>query len=281
MRDSTIDLINEAIKVLNDFTAYHPLTLRQLYYQLVSRQILENTTPAYHRIGGALVKARQRGWVPWVVIEDRLRRPRQVAMWDSVQDFAEIAAKSYRRNIWSEQPCYVEVWLEKEALAGIFEDALRDYRVTLNVGRGYDGWSSLHRGAVRFAEHDHKQSPARVLYFGDFDPSGEDMVRSLKERLKFFDCLPIVKKVALTREDIDRYNLPPNPAKMSDPRGAAFYAEHGNMTVELDALPPDVLVERLKEAVEEPLDLAALQATKSTESTERQGIREALQGIQG
>jgi len=114
------------------------------------------------------------------------------------------AAASFRLDVWERQPTYLEVWLEKDALSGIFEDVLHRYGVTLNVGRGYDGWDSIHNAADRLSDGD------TILYFGDFDPSGEDMVRSLRERLAFFGCNPTVVKCALTAEDIERYQLPPD-----------------------------------------------------------------------
>src|SRR5437879_10188225 len=97
--------------------------------------------------------------------------------------------RSYRRDVWPTQPVYLEVWLEKDALSGIFEDVLKPYGVTLNVGRGFDGWTSIKDASERFLDKS-ENVPVTVLYFGDFDPSGEDMVRSLRERLDFFGSDP-------------------------------------------------------------------------------------------
>jgi hypothetical protein len=102
----------------------------------------------------ALVAARQEGLIHWNSIEDRLRRPRAVSMWDSLPDFAETVLRSYRRDIWATQPRYIEVWLEKDALSGIFEDVLAPFGVTLNVGRGYDGWTSIKDAAARYKNGD-------------------------------------------------------------------------------------------------------------------------------
>jgi hypothetical protein len=212
----TVRLIEAAHEVL---AAHHPMTVRQVYYQLVSGQVIENNRSQYQAVSNALVDARKEGVIPWKWIEDRLRRPRQVQMWDSLGDFVQAVVRSYRREIWTELSRYVEVWLEKDALSGIFEDVLWDYRVTLNVGRGYDGWDSIHNAAGRYYPemndegHVLRDRPVTVLYFGDFDPSGEDMVRSLKERLLFFEVSPEIVKVALTAEDVTRYNLPPDFTK--------------------------------------------------------------------
>ena len=263
MHEKTKNLIATAREILEKS---HPMTVRQVYYQLVSRQVIENTRGQYQAVSNALVKARQEGIIDWDWIEDRLRRPRAVNMWDDLPDFAETAQRAYRRDVWATQPGYVEVWLEKDALSGIFEDVLRPYGVTLNVGRGYDGWDSIRNAAERYRERE----TVTVLYFGDFDPSGEDMVRSLRERLAFFACNPEIIKCALTHEDIIRHNLPPDFTKKTDSRAAAFVAKYGDMAVELDALPADVLRERLLNEVKSRMDLTALAETRRTENQERQ-----------
>ena len=174
MRTKTLALIDAAKAELEQ---YNPMTLRQVFYRLVAGQVLENTLGRYKALSVALVKGRQEGMIPWDWIEDRLRRPRHVSMWEDLGDFAETAARWYRRDVWATQLDYLEVWLEKDALSGVFEQVLRRYGVTLNVGRGYDSWSSIHEAAQRLG------SDTTVFHFGDFDPSGVYMVRSLEERL--------------------------------------------------------------------------------------------------
>jgi hypothetical protein len=247
----------------------HPMTVRQVYYQLVSRQVIENTRCQYQAVSNLLVDARKEGEIPWEWIEDRLRRPRTVSMWPDVAAFARDAASSFRLDVWEGQGGLVEVWLEKDALSGIFEDVLRPYGVTLNVGRGYDGWDSIHNAAERYADWG---DDVRVFYFGDFDPSGEDMVRSLRERLAFFGACPEIRKCALTAKDIKTYRLPPDFTKSTDTRRAAFVAKHGDVAVELDALPVAVLRERLDHEVRQVLDLDALRETLDYEAEERQRI---------
>ena len=250
----------------------HPMTVRQVYYQLVARQIIKNQDSQYKRISRILVDARKDGAIPWDWIEDRLRRPRAVSMWEDLTDFGTDAVQAYRRNVWTEQPRYFETWLEKDALSGIFEDLLRPYGVTLNVGRGYDGWDSIRNAAQRMGDG----RRAAILYFGDFDPSGEDMARSLEDRLAYFGCMPDIVKCALTAEDIARYQLPPDPAKRTDTRAAEFIAKNGDISVELDALPGAVLRQRIRQEVEARLDMSALEATRRLEATERQRLISAL-----
>jgi hypothetical protein len=268
----TIALIEAARDIL---AGQHPMTVRQVYYQLVSGQVIENNRSQYQAVSNALVDARKDGAIPWEWIEDRMRRPRAVSMWRGPADFGATALKAYRRDVWQTQAGYLEVWLEKDALSGIFEDVLGGYGVTLNVGRGYDGWSSICNAARRYGDG----SAATVLYFGDFDPSGEDMVRSLRERLGFFGCAPEVVKIALTADDVARYNLPPDFAKATDTRRAAFVEKHGDRCVELDALPVDVLRGRIVSEVEKRIDLAALREVQTIERHERRRLAEVLAAL--
>lgn len=237
------------------------MTVRQAYYQLVSGQVIENSKSQYNSVSKALVEARKEGIIPWEWIEDRIRRPRMVQAWDGLGDFIETVRRAYRRNVWESQPRLVECWLEKDALSGIFEEILRHYGVTLNVGRGYDGWSSIRNAAKRYEAWE----SVSVLYFGDFDPSGEDMVRSLRDRLEELGATPRIVKVSLTMEDIVRYRLPPDPAKLTDTRAKDFIAKHGDISVELDALPLGVLKTKIRQSVEESMDLEALAEVRATE----------------
>ncbi len=175
----TLALIAAAHEILEE---QHPMTVRQVYYQLVSRQAIKNRQSEYDRVQRALVGARRDGVIAWDWIEDRLRRPCEVSMWDDLSDFAETARRVYRRTIWATQPCYLEVWLEKDALSGIFEDVLQPYGVTLNVGRGFDSASALYHTAKRYGSG----TGITLLCFSDFDPSGEGMIKSLREWLTFF-----------------------------------------------------------------------------------------------
>jgi hypothetical protein len=267
-------LLEAAVLVLGE---HHPMTVRQVYYQLVSRQVLENSRSQYQALSRLLVDARREGVVPWQWVEDRTRRPRSVSMWDGLEDFAETARRAYRRNVWASQPQYLEVWLEKDALSGIFEVVLREYGVTLNVGRGYDGWDSIHKAAGRFQG----LGAATILYFGDFDPSGEDMVRSLRERLGELGARPEIVKCALTLEDVRRYSLPPDFTKATDSRRAAFVAQYGDLSVELDALPLEVLRERVVSEVEGRMDLDALAEVRQSEEQDRKLLLQALSSVSG
>jgi hypothetical protein len=265
----TLKILDKAVKILAE---NYPMTVRQVFYQLVAAQVIENTRSQYQAVSNLLVDARKEGVIPWNWVEDRLRRPRAVGMWADLTDFAEAAARAYRRDVWATQPVYLECWLEKDALSGIFEDVLQDYGVTLNVGRGYDGWDSIRNAALRYG----CGAGVVVLYFGDFDPSGEDMVRSLRERLAFFQSSPQIVKCALTMEDIEEYNLPPDFTKATDTRRAKFVERWGDVSVELDALPVDVLRARIAAEVELRMDMEKLAEVRKLEERERTRLKEAL-----
>jgi len=268
----TIALMEAARAILED---ENPMTLRQVFYQLVSRHLIENTEAQYNRLGKVLVDARKEGIIKWDWMEDRTRRPHHVSMWHDLADFGEAAASQYRRYTWDTQPLYFEAWLEKDALSGIFDEILEPYGVTLNVAKGFDSWDSIRNAASRLKQGD------TILYFGDFDSSGVDMPRSLQERLAFFNCYPEIKICALTADDIDRYQLPPDFAKKSDPRAAAFISKHGDRAVELDALPVQVLRDRIRTEIESRLDLQALEECREREAEETTRLVQAIDGIDG
>jgi len=263
MQRKTLEIIYQAREILE---AGHPMTVRQVFYQLVSKQVIENNKGRYNAVSRALVNARRQDIIPWEWIEDRLRRPRIVGMWKGLPAFAETCRKAYRLDVWETQPDYFEVWLEKDALSGIFEDELNPYGVTLNVGRGFDGWDSIRNAAERYKIC---EKPITVLYFGDFDPSGEDMVRSLKERLDDRGSRPDLIKCALTLDDIQLYNLPIDFTKKTDTRSRKHIEKYGDISVELDALPVDVLRARLVEEVRARMDLDALGEVLEREEIDR------------
>ncbi len=255
----------------------NPMTLRQVHYRIVARAdtTYTNTQGDYNQLSKWLVQERLSGAIPWEWIEDRLRKPRTVNMFDDLEEFIFAVRHSYRRDVWQDQPGYLEVFVEKDALSAIFEDALDAYGATLNVGRGYSSWSSIKAAADRF------DGGGTILYFGDFDPSGEDMVRALEESLANSDLpnggsFPGVIKCALTPADIETYNLPPDFTKATDTRQAAFVEKYGDVAVELDALPVAVLRDRIIREVETRMDLEALSHTRVAERADKQRLNELL-----
>jgi hypothetical protein len=273
--NAQVAAVREAAR--EELAAQHPMTLRQVHYRLVSRDdiIHPNTVNAYDLLGRWLRDDRLDGYILWEWMEDRMRVARGWAGYTDPGAFLTDVLGRYFRDPWQdeEQDHYVEVWLEKDALSGIFSDVLGRYRVTLNVGRGYDGWTSIKRAADRYNYwRDERGADTTVLYFGDFDPSGEDMHRSLIERLGKLDAYPEVIKVALTSEDARR--LPGDVAKADDSRAPAFVAKYGDLAVELDALPVEELERRIRSSVEEHINLDALEESRRQEREQREEMRE-------
>lgn len=283
-------IIDEAYAILAD---YHPMTVRQCYYQLISRHAVEikpgqKPKTVYDGVSDALVAARREGLIPWEWIEDRLRKVRNAGDgWDGVEEYWDAQMRylvsGYWRATWPSQPRYVEVWLEKDALSSIFEEALAPYNVPLNVGRGYDSWSSIHEAALRYQAMEERGKPTTILHFGDFDPSGVDMPRSLRDRLADFDCYPTLTTVSLTWDEVQEGRLPasiePISTKPGDTRGAAYVAKYGDIAVELDALPPVDLQQRIVAAVESVLDLAALEMVRQLEADDREDLARRLMEV--
>jgi hypothetical protein len=265
-----------------ELAAGHPMTLRQVHYRLVSRDdvVHPNTKSTYKTLSGCLRDDRLSGEVEWEWMEDRLREPHDMRMWDGLGDYFQEIRRAYRRQVWSTQPRYVEAWCEKDALSSIFAEEVDRYRVTLNIGRGYDGWSSIKEAAERYRYWEVVHGlQTTVLYFGDFDPSGEDMHRSLQERFAQLGVYPDMSKLALTHADTQR--LPFNFTKVTDSRAPAFIEKYGNLAVELDALPAEELRERIRSGFGRSMDLRALQRALDTETTETARFNEALDAVLG
>jgi hypothetical protein len=267
---ATAVLLAKILKVLDSYQAQgYVLTLRQLYYQLVVANVFENLQKNYAKLSDILGEARMTGLCDWDVIEDRIRVPRFPNEWPDVNAAMRTIIAVYRRQRWIDQDNYVEVWVEKDALSGVLEPITRDFHVHLLVNRGYSSISAMHDSALRFRDAEGNGKACHLLYFGDHDPSGEDMVRDIKNRLEEFRTKVEVDKVALTRDQVDEYALPPNPAKTSDPRARGYIEEHGDQSWELDALPPATLNELLTNALEELLDREKYEAHIAQEEIDK------------
>jgi len=254
----------------------YPMTVRQVFYQFVAKGIMPNTHDAYRQIVDYLTVARQRGFISWDSIEDRTRFPHVVAMWEDLPSFVNSALDQFRLDAWKEQPVYIEFHLEKAAMMSFFLPILRPYGITLNVSKGFDSLSAIYQTSLRLKAH---EKPASILYFGDFDPSGEEIFISLKKRLAFFGCQPEFLKCAIDKADIERYNLPPNSAKSKDVRSAKFIEKYGNACVELDALPPEVLADRINKEIQSRIDPAAFNRILKRQKRQAKKLRTALSDL--
>jgi hypothetical protein len=232
------------------------LTVRQLYYQMVSRAYIPNNQREYKKLVALLTDARMAGLIDWDMLEDRNRTILYLSHWENPGQIVEAAHDSYRKDLWETQVVHVEVMLEKDALAGVLQDVCEELDVRLIPNRGYSSASTMYRHGRRLHWAHRAGKQIQILYLGDYDPSGLDMDRDILSRLELFAggiCIDF-RRLALTEEQIETYNPPPSPAKLSDSRAEAFIAEHGEDVWELDALEPTVLRDLVHDAILEYRD---------------------------
>lgn len=244
-RQDTLYLIDFMNKICDDYIAQgYVLTVRQLYYQLVAKAVIENTEKSYKRITGIVNDARLAGLMDWSAIEDRTRSFVERNHWSSTSSIVRACAEQYYVDMWANQSVRPFVIVEKEALAGVLERVCNDLDVPLLAARGYPSGTVLREFAVDKLIPAQRRDLQKVVVFhlGDHDPSGIDMSRDLSERLSMFCGFDLrVKRIALTMEQIEELNPPPNPAKTTDSRFRDYMRKFGNESWELDALPPSYL----------------------------------------
>ena len=233
----------------------YKLTLRQLYYQLVSRDIIPNQQKEYAKLSILLVKGRMAGIVDWEAIEDRIRVPFLPYWVHDVEDAINDTIEQYRLNRQEGQEVYIELWVEKDALSGVLKKITSYYHIRLMVNRGYSSCTAIHDAYKRLKSYEDEGKQTYILYLGDHDPSGLDMIRDIKERLEEFGVYPEIKHIGLTKEQIEEFSPPSNPAKITDPRAKRYISEFGETSWEVDALNPKVLHQLVRENVEELTDM--------------------------
>lgn len=256
-RRNTLELIAVCKQILEDYASEgYDLTLRQLYYQLVSRAIIPNKQAEYQKLGVTINRARLSGLIDWNNIVDRGRHTSSNSHWKHPGDILQSCIDSFMIDKWADQPNYVEVMCEKQALEGVLEPVCSELDIPFSSNKGYSSASFMYRkGKTLHRKYNHRNKSLHVLYFGDHDPSGLDMDRDIKERLELFSGARIyLYRLALTMDQIEEYDPPPNPAKLTDTRADAYIAEHGYTSWELDALEPRKLASLVKEKVAELRD---------------------------
>jgi hypothetical protein len=249
-------LIHQINEILHELMSQgYTLTLRQLYYQLVARDIIQNKQTEYKRVGSIINDARLAGLIDWDAIEDRTRNIQSVPHWNTPADIIASAAASFRLDKWKTQKHRIEVWVEKDALVGVIERVCREYDVSWFSCRGYTSQSEVYGASKRIISHVCRKQKPVIIHLGDHDPSGIDMTRDIYDRLFMFlgHSIP-VERIALNMDQIEQYNPPPNPAKVTDSRFEAYEREHGDESWELDALDPRVIHDLIAEKIAEYQD---------------------------
>ena len=253
------------------------LTLRQLYYQLVARDYIPNNQKQYDRLGNIIARARDGGLVDWNAIEDRTRVLRGQRTWDDIPSIIRSNRYNYVLDRWETQKYRPFVWVEKEALSGVIQQACNAMSVQADYMscRGYMSASAIHTEAKRMRAYMADGQTPIIIHLGDFDPSGVDMTRDNIERLELYSEKSVdydfeFIRIALNEDQIAQYNPPPNPAKMSDSRSGDFVAKYGYDSYELDALEPSVLIQLIRDEIDAFKDDDAWAEVETREAHEKE-----------
>ena len=304
----SLRVIEQAEAICREYALQgYDLTLRQLYYQFVARGLVPNTQQSYKRIGSIVNDGRLAGLLDWDYIVDRTRNLASPNHWSSPTEIIAAVADQYRIDKRADQEVRVEVWVEKEALAGVVSRAARGADVSHFSCRGYVSQSELYNAAQRFQAYIDSGQKVVVIHLGDHDPSGLDMTRDITTRVGRFLAVGLglvhpredpdpeyeaallgpgafsaaafglfesepwfqVRRIALNWDQIQTYNPPPNPTKMADSRAADYVTRYGHESWELDALDPAVLNTLIADEVDRWTDPGKFSALRRRESTER------------
>jgi hypothetical protein len=255
--------------------AQQPMTVRQVSYQATVRGVIEKTEAGYNKVQTDLVLMRRSGELPYEWLADATRWMRKPRTFGGIEEALQNCAAFYRKSLWRNAGAYVEIWLEKDALAGVIYPITNTYDVPLMVARGYASLSFLHSAAEHINALD---VPAYIYHLGDFDPSGVNAGEKIEETLR--DLAPDAKiyfeRIAVTPQQIFQWNLPTRPTKQTDSRAKGF----GDISVELDAIPPDELRSIVQAAIEQHLPPEQFEVLKVAEESERQTIQAFVGGRQ-
>lgn len=268
-------LIVAANKIIAEYQdGGYSLTLRQLYYQFVSRGIVDNHIREYQKLGTTINDARLAGLVDWNAIIDRTRNLQGKSHWDSPSGVIDSAAYGYAIDLWDDQPYRVEVWVEKEALAGVIQRPARKLDVAYFSCRGYVSQSEMWRTGQRLNGYIAAGQKPVIIHLGDHDPSGIDMTRDIDDRLFTF-CTEEVKveRIALNMDQVEEYSPPPNPAKLTDARADGYIKRYGDQSWELDALEPRVMEDLIEETIRKYVDFDLYNARIARQESERNTLK--------
>ena len=260
-KPASLQMIEAINEIIDEYSAAgYTLTVRQLYYQLVARAIVENTLRSYKNVASLINDARIAGMIDWDMIEDRTRDFITRSRWSSGRAILDAVANQFHMDMWATQPKRVFVIVEKEALVGVLQRVCTEYDVPLLAARGYPSASVVREFANDVLEPTvNRGQDVLILHLGDHDPSGIDMTRDLAERLRLFSfSTPFeMRRIALTMDQVNVEEPPPNPAKITDSRFEGYRRLYGDESWELDALNPAYLTELVSRHVREQISWKA------------------------
>lgn len=251
MQKQSLEFLAQVQKIIDSYD--FALTLRQIYYQLVAKQIIPNEQRYYKKLSRLCVMGRDEGILPEEKFIDRTRILVKSSSWLDLNDFMNTVKYSYRKNKWQNQDNYLEIWTEKDALRSVLSEITYKYGVALMIARGQFPRTGIYETSKRYKAQNDKE--CYLYYCGDFDPSGLSIYGSIKKRLTNFGISINFERIALTEEQIEKYQLPSDPGKKSDPNYNKFVSIYGSdRVVELDSLPPDILRKIIEDCILQNID---------------------------
>ena len=248
---AALEKIERANDIIADYEAQgYDLTLRQLYYQFVSKALIANNEREYKNLGNIINDARLAGLISWKAIVDRTRHIRRLPSWSGAKEIVQACAGQFKLDRWEGQEYRPEVFIEKDALVGVIEGICNETDVPYFSCRGYTSQSAMWDAAQRMIKYQENGQTPVIIHLGDHDPSGIDMSRDIQDRLNMFMEDPMeVIRVALTMDQVRQYNPPPNPTKLTDSRSQGYVEAYGNESWELDALSPEVITNLIRDEI--------------------------------
>lgn len=250
--------------------AHDELTIRHLFYLMVSQSIIEKTEAEYNNVVIRLaLQMRRSGDIPFGKIVDGTRLYRVPRTYGSIEEALRETARLYRRDYWRDADELVEVWCEKEAISGFLYDVTAPLGVPLMVTRGFSS-ESIVQSVANDIESDDR--PLTILFVSDLDPSGDIMPADVIRRIRHYAPHGNIhlERVAVTRQQAQTLKLPTRPTKRDGNRHAAGFEGE---SVEVDAMPPDLLRDLVRIAVEAHMDRDQLAILRAAESSEREQLR--------
>jgi hypothetical protein len=252
-----------------------PMTVRQVFYQAVVRGLFHKTEHGYNRVAADTGAMRTSGELPYEWLEDNTRSEIRPTTFDNPAAALDSAAESYRKSLWTNADCCIQIWLEKDALSNIVSDITWEYDVPLMVARGFSSLSFLYSAARQLNAVD---VPAFIYHLGDYDPSGIAAGASIETTLREMapDTDITFERIAVTRTQIGRWRLPTRPTKKTDSRATRFGDER---SVELDAIAPDRLRAIVRTAIERHLPTDQFERLKRSERKEQRTITRLIKSL--
>jgi hypothetical protein len=271
-RSKNQGLVDRAVGVLSD---EKPMTLRQLFYRLVSAAILQNTPKEYKRLGAVMTTLREAGEVPRTWIVDHVRATLKPSSWTGLADFGDTVREAYRKDFWASLGHHVEILVEKDAIAGTIQPVTAEFDIALRVVRGYSSVSFAGEIADEWLRI---EKPIYAYYLGDFDPSGFDLERDLQGKLtRYSGRVAYWNRLAVQQTDFSEHDLVRLPVKHSDRRARGFVERHGSDCAEVDALPPNELRRRVREAIISHIDQVRWSKLQEVEQAERETLAKVME----